>query len=209
MSTPRTYISPKREAEAVKTRAQIVDAAALLFSRDGYAATRMRSIAAEASVSIQSVNLAGPKSSLLLAAFERTFAGDEGSHSLTERPEMQEILAEPDPRLALAKYAAYLAAANSRSAGIWGALNAAADADELVREAAANLEARRRRDMGLGVAALAERGLVAAEDVGTAADVLGLLTSATTFLYLTRECGWSLDRYEAWLVTSIAALIIR
>ena len=186
-----------------------MDAAALLFARDGYATTPMRSIAAEAGVSIQSVNLAGPKSSLLLAAFERTFAGDEGSHSLLERPELREILAEPDPRVALARYAAYLAAANNRSAGIWGALNAAADADELVRVAAADLESRRRRDMSLGVAGLAERGLVAEESVGVAADVLGLLTSPTTFLYLTRECGWSLSQYEGWLATSITALVIR
>ena len=208
MSSTRSYVSPKREAEAAKTRTQIVDAAALLFARDGYAATPMKSIAAEAGVSIQSVNLAGPKSSLLLAAFERTFAGDEGRHSLTERPEMQEILAESDPRVALAKYAAYLTAANSRSAGIWGALNAAADADELVREAAADLEGRRRRDMGLGVAALVERGLVAPGSVGAASDVLGLLTSPTTFLYFTRECGWPLDQYEAWLVRSVASLVL-
>lgn len=207
MPGSRSYNSPTREATAAQTRERIVDAAGRLFVRDGYAATPMRAIADEAVVSIQSVHLAGPKSSLLLAAFERTFAGDEGRHSLLERPEMRAVLAEEDPRQALAAYVAYIAAANRRSAGIWRALAAAADADEVVRAAALDLDTRRRGDVRTGVEQLAERGLIG--DIDEAADVLGYLTSATTYEYFVRDSGWSDERYEGWLAASIARLVLR
>jgi AcrR family transcriptional regulator len=185
-----------------------VDAAALLFARDGYAATPMRAIAVEAGVSVQSVNLAGPKSSLLLAAFERTFAGDEGPHPLIERPELAGILANPDPAVALVGYVGFLASANERAAGIWRALDAAADVDEFVRAAAQDLEKRRRHDMALGAQLISDRGLIAKADVDAAADVLGFLTSPHAYLYFVEESGWSRQRYEEWLATAISRLVL-
>lgn len=208
MSNSRSYTSPTREADAAQTRARIVDAAALLFARDGFVATPLRAIAVEAGVSVQSVHLAGPKSALLLAAFERTFAGDEGRHPLAERPAMVEVMAEPDPALALTKYVAFIAAANARSAGITRALKAAADADERVREAAADLETRRRADIRGGAAWLASRKLIAAEDQAVAADVLGFLTVPDTYRYFVEDSGWSIEQYEAWLRRAIERLVL-
>ncbi len=81
-SVPRSYHTPRRQADAAATRANIIDAAARLFIRDGYVATSLKAIAAEADVSVPTVHANGPKHALLIAAFERTFAGDEGRHSL-------------------------------------------------------------------------------------------------------------------------------
>ena len=81
----RRYDSRRRQAQAAITRRSILDAAQRLFERDGYVATSIKAIAAEAGVSIPTVHLNGPKHALLIAAFERTFAGDEGRHSLAER----------------------------------------------------------------------------------------------------------------------------
>jgi AcrR family transcriptional regulator len=208
LSTTRSYRSPQRTADAAATRATIVEAAATLFSRDGYAATPMRAIAAAAGVSVPSVNLAGPKSALLLAAFERTFAGDEGQHPLTERPVMAEILGEADPATLLVRYVGFIGAANARSAGIWRALIAAADADELVRAASTDLERRRRRDLALGVQVLVARGLIAETRAASAADVLGFLTSSQSYLYFVEDSGWDRARYEGWLATSIQRLVL-
>ena len=208
LSTSRSYRSPQRTADAAATRAAIVDAAALLFARDGYAATPMRAIANEAGVSAPSVHLAGPKSALLLAAFERTFAGDEGKHSLTERPLMADILGEADPATLLARYVDFIGAANARSAGIWSALVAAADVDALVRAASVDLERRRRRDMTLGAQLLVSRGLIAESRADDAADVLGFLTSPQSYLYFVDESGWDRARYQAWLATSIQRLVL-
>ena len=154
------------------------------------------------------VHLAGPKSALLLAAFERTFAGDEGQHPLIERPLMADILGEPDPATLLLRYVDFIGAANARSAGIWRAFVAAADADELVRAASADLERRRRRDMALGAEMLVSRGLIAESRADQAADVLGFLTSPQSYLYFVDSSGWDRGKYQEWLATSIERLVL-
>ena len=207
MDATRRYHSPVREAEAARTRALIVDAAATLFARDGYAATSLKAIAAEAGVSVQSVHLAGPKSSLMLAAFERSFAGDEGRHSLTERPALAAIMEEPDTDVALGAYVTFLTEANERAAPVWAAFRAAADADPAVRELYADIEQRRMRDMALGAGWAVSRGLVPEAGASRAADVLALITGPDTYLHFVASCGWSLDAYRDWVTRSIGALI--
>jgi AcrR family transcriptional regulator len=207
VSAPRSYTSPLRQADAAETRARILDAATTLFVRDGYAATPLHAIATEAGVSVQSVHLAGPKSALLLAAFERAFAGDEGRHPLAERPELQAILAEPDNAIALA-LSDFLAIANERSAAIWGALRAAADADPAARAAAADLEARRLAEMTMAAHLFVSRGMINAGQVDVAADQFGFLTAPHTYTYFVLERGWPLEQYKAWLDSALRRLVL-
>jgi AcrR family transcriptional regulator len=204
----RSYTSPLRDSDAAQTRARIVDAAARLFIRDGYAATPLRAIAIEAEVSVQSVHLAGPKSALLLAAFERTFAGDEGRHPLSERLELQAIIAEPNNGNALTMYIDFLASANERSAPIWRALEAAADADPAARDAAEDLEARRLAEMQTAAQFFLSRGLLEPDAIADAADQFGFLTQPNTFLYLVSGRGWSIDRYKRWLRSALEKLVL-
>lgn len=206
MST-RDYVSPRRAAEARATRARVVAAATALFVRDGFAATPMRAIAAEAGVSVPTVHLHGPKHALLIAGFELAFAGSEGRHSLVERPAMAEIVAEPDDAVALERYVRFIAAANARAAAIVRALAAAASADAGARAAAEDLDERRRRDMLLAAGLLADRGLLPRARVQRAADVLGYLTSADAYVHLVDACGWSLEAYERWLRDGIDHLL--
>jgi AcrR family transcriptional regulator len=203
----RNYRSPRREADAAATRARIVDTAGRLFIRDGYAATSMKAIAAEAGVSVPTVHLHGPKHALLIAAFERTFAGDEGRHPLAERPAMVEIINEPDDLLAMTRYAAFLAGANERAAGIIRALTLAADADEGARAACLDLEERRRRDMLLGAGFFVQRGLISPDRRQWAADLLGTVTGPDAYLHLVETCGWPRADYEAWLLDSLQHLV--
>jgi len=203
----RTYSSPTRVADAAATRRRIIDAAALLFVRDGFAATSIKAIAAEAQVSVQSVNLAGPKASLLIAAFELSFAGDEGRHALTSRPELAEIMGNPDTDAALAEYVVFLSAANQRSAAIVRALRAAADADGAARAAYKDLEDRRHRDMVNGAHWMASRGLVALTSSAEVADVLGYVTGPETYLAFA-DRGWRSLKYEEWLLRVLRSLII-
>jgi AcrR family transcriptional regulator len=207
VSNTRSYSSPLREADAAATRARIVDAAGRLFVRDGYAATPLRAIAQEAGVSVQSVHLAGPKSALLIAAFERTFAGDEGRHPLYERPALAAIIAEPDAQKAIGLYVDFIAEANERSAGIVRAMHAAAHADPVARDAAADLDARRRNDVGHGASLFASRGLIPDSAAAEFADVLGFLTAPETYLYFVEGSGWSTEAYRQWLVQGLRDLL--
>ncbi|WP_378143682.1 TetR/AcrR family transcriptional regulator [Cnuibacter sp. UC19_7] len=202
----RAYSSPRRAAEAASTRASIIAAAAKLFVRDGYAATSLKAIAKEANVAVPTVQLQGSKHSLLIAAFEVAFAGDEGTHSLTERPSLIAIMAEPDLATAIDRYVEFLDDANQRAAGIVRAMAAAADADPAARAAYEELEGRRHRDMLLAAGWFAGRGVIPEERVAEAADVLGYITSADAYLHFTRTRGWSRTQWRQWTANQLAHL---
>ncbi|GAA3034120.1 TetR/AcrR family transcriptional regulator [Microbacterium dextranolyticum] len=203
---PRSYHSPQRQAEAAATRATIVEAAARLFIRDGYVATSIKAIAAEAGVSVPTVHLNGPKHALLIAAFERTFAGDEGRHSLTERPELVSIMSESDTDTAIARYVDFLIDANRRAAAIVRAMLAAADSDDQVRAAYLDLEMRRHRDMTIAAGWFLQRGRIRVDQLADAADVLGLLTGADPWTHLIVVRGWDIAAYRSWLIAQLTRL---
>ncbi|AOX45670.1 TetR/AcrR family transcriptional regulator [Microbacterium sp. BH-3-3-3] len=203
---PRSYHSPRRQADAAETRATIVEAAAQLFVRDGYVATSIKAIAAEAGVSVPTVHLNGPKHGLLIAAFERTFAGDEGRHSLAERPELVAIMGEPDTDTAIARYVDFLIDANQRSAAIVRAMVAAADSDPEARAAYLDLEMRRHRDMTIAAGWFLQRDRIRVDQVALAADVLGLLTGPDPWTHLTVARGWDVAAYRTWLTAQLVHL---
>lgn len=203
---PRSYQSPKRQADAAATRANIVDAAARLFVKDGYVATSIKAIAAEAGVSIPTVHLNGPKHALLIAAFERTFAGDEGRHSLAERPELVAIMGEPDTDTAIERYVDFLIEANQRSAAVVRAMLAAADSDPDVRAAYLDLEMRRHRDMTIAAGWFLQRGRIRVDQVAIAADVLGLITGPDPWTHFTVVRGWDVAAYRSWLTGQLVRL---
>ncbi|MDQ1123638.1 TetR/AcrR family transcriptional regulator [Microbacterium trichothecenolyticum] len=203
---PRSYHSPQRQADAAATRANIVDAAGRLFVTDGYVATSIKAIAAEAGVSIPTVHLNGPKHALLIAAFERSFAGDEGRHSLAERPELRAIMGEPDTDTAIARYVDFLIEANQRSAAIVRAMLAAADSDPEVRVAYLDLEMRRHRDMTIAAGWFLQRERIRVDQVAIAADVLGLVTGPDPWTHFTVARGWDVDAYRSWLTAQLVHL---
>lgn len=207
--SPRTYSSPKREADAARTRVAIVDAAATLFARDGYPATTMKAIAAEAGVSVQSVHLTGSKAALLIAAFERTFAGDEGRHSLSERPAMVEILARASLDDVVEGWLDFVADANRRTARISRAMSVAAEIDPLAAEVVADLDGRRRRDLGVAAGWAVGRGLLAPARADQAADELNYLVGPETYDFLVLRSGWSDERYRAWMHEMLRDLFAR
>jgi len=204
--SPRQYSSPLREAEAVRTRERIVAAAGARFARDGYVATTMKGIAEEAGVSVQSVHLAGSKSALLIAAFELSFAGDEGTHSLSERPAMAEIMARESLEDVLTGWLDYVAAANARTAGLSRAMVTAGETDEVAAAAVADLDARRRRDMRVAAGWALSRGMLAAESVGQAADEISFVIGPEAYDFFVTRAGWSQQQYREGIERGMRSL---
>ncbi|GAA3658926.1 TetR/AcrR family transcriptional regulator [Microbacterium marinilacus] len=203
----RRYNSPAREEASARTRRRIVTAAARLFARDGYSGTTIAAIAAEAGVSAQSVHLAGAKRSLLMAAFELTLAGDEGTHPLHERPALTAIMALPADD-ALDAYVSFLAQANARTAGIHRALYDAARTDDAVAALVADLDRRRHEDIRAAVVWAQSRGLLRGEvDADERTDVLTYLVSPDTYRFFTGDLGWDDERYRSWLRDAIERLV--
>ncbi|GLK16910.1 TetR/AcrR family transcriptional regulator [Herbiconiux flava] len=202
----RAYSSPRRAAEAARTRELILDATATLCARDGYLATTLKAIAAEAGVSVQSVTAAGTKAVLLIAAFERAFSGTEGRESLADRPDVRAIMQRPDTELALDQYLDYVADANSRTSGIVRAMEAAAQLDEAAAAALADLEGRRRSDMGLAARWFAQRGLIDPADIPRIADELGYVVGGEAYAYFVGLRGWTAADYRAWLARAVSSI---
>src|SRR3954467_8155158 len=98
----RRYDSTRRRAQAEATRREILEAAERLFSQQGYAATTIAAIAAEASVVPKTVYLAfETKAGLLRALWNLRLRGDAAEIPVGERGCFREGLAEPDPARAL------------------------------------------------------------------------------------------------------------
>lgn len=203
----RSYSSPRRQGDAERTRAAILDAAAALFARDGYAGTTMKSLACEAGVSVQSVHLAGPKASLLIAAYERAFAGDEGNHSLSERPALVEIMSDPDSLRAVSAWLDYVSDANARSGRLMRAMTAAAETDAAAAEALADLNARRRSDLRIAADWIVGRELSKREDQAHLADELDHLVGPESYAFFVLHCRWSGRHYRQWLDRGLHAIL--
>src|SRR5919204_2393457 len=98
VKTTRRYESPRRREQAAATRREILEAAQRLFERQGYAATTMAAIAAEARVALKTVYVTfESKSGVLRALWNLLLRGDERDTPVTERAWYREVLDEHDP----------------------------------------------------------------------------------------------------------------
>ena len=94
----RRYDSTRRREQAAATRLEILEAAQRLFERDGYGATTMAAIAAEAGVALKTVYLAfETKSGLLRALWHLRLRGDEDEAPVGRRQWFRDVIDEPDP----------------------------------------------------------------------------------------------------------------
>jgi AcrR family transcriptional regulator len=94
----RRYDSTRRREQAAATRLEILEAAQRLFERDGYVATTMAAVAAEAGVALKTVYVAfETKGGLLRALWHLRLRGDEADIPIPERQWYREVIAEPDP----------------------------------------------------------------------------------------------------------------
>ena len=204
----RSYASPLRTAQAAETRRRILDAAASRFAADGYTGASLGQIAADAGVSLETVKLNGPKSALLLGAFDQAFTGAEGPGAIHEREIGAELMAVPDAQL-VAGFITFVSGANIRISRLWPSLLAAASADAAVADALAALQQRRRSDFAVAVAVFRERGLLHrdAPDAELAA-ALSFLVSPESYTQLVLEYGWTEDAYRAWLLDAVDRLIL-
>lgn len=201
----RVYRSSLRERQADETRRRVIEAAGVLFSAHGFQSTTMAAIAREAGVSTETVKATGGKSDLLIAAFERTFAGVEGEASLTDTPVAGDLLSLSDADFRAGVVVA-IAGANARGHALWTVVLGAALSDEAVSAALTTILANRRADYRRLVSELARRGALV-EDPDAAADTLSFLLSPEGYQHLVVQSGWSAPQYRAWLCTMLTAAV--
>jgi TetR/AcrR family transcriptional regulator of autoinduction and epiphytic fitness len=206
----RSYDSSNRARQARETRRRIVEAAALLFVRDGYSATSISAIAEEAGVAVPTVYASvRSKANILRAVVDLTVRGDDEAAPLASRAGWQEIERQQNPREQLALFAHLHRQICDREAAVFAQLEAAAGADPEATQLLAEHDQRRYETQRRLARSLHRRkqlkpGLAARD----AADVLWTLASERTYLALVRDRGWKADNYEHWVAEQLAAALL-
>ena len=119
-----------RAARTRATRRRIVDAAAELFVERGYGVTTLEQIAVRAGVAVQTVYFHfGNKRTVLKEAVDVAAVGDDEPVALLERPWLEELRAEPDPRRVVELWAATSTAIYTRVGPIMAVVRDAAVID--------------------------------------------------------------------------------
>lgn len=209
----RTYNSDRRRQQAAATRRDIVAAARLLFERDGYAATTMSAIAAEARVAVETIYRSfDGKAGLIEAVVEAAVAGgtERAERAVEDRPVIKSLIDEPNPRRKLELYAATQPGIHERSGALLRALRVAASTEAGLAEVLAHLENQRLQGLSRFAQHLKDSGALH-EDVSTeeACDLLWTINSQVLFDLLVTERGWSLDQYQGWIASMMIRSLLR
>lgn len=195
--------SRDRRRRGADTRRRIERAAALLFTRDGYTATTMQAVAAEAKVHVQTIYLAyGTKPALLAACAARLVAGEEDPGTdPAERRWAREVAAAADPHAKLARYVKQIADVTPRIAPLIDVLRTTAPAEPDVAVFLEQIEHGRREGplqlLGHGVPSGTWRPGLTPDHV---ADIVFAIASPDTVRALTKRRGWTRRAAEKLIV---------
>jgi TetR/AcrR family transcriptional regulator of autoinduction and epiphytic fitness len=205
----RGYVSGTRTEQARKTRSRVIEAATRLFVQRGYAPTTMRAIAAEAGVSVPTVELLfGTKAQLLHVVIDVAVAGDDEPVPVLSRAWAADAQSERDLADFLSVVAQVMSEAQARSAGVILAAYEAAAADPDIQLLILDRESQRERTTAWIVDSVLERAaLRPGLDKGGAIDTVWMLMDPVIFNRLTRHRGWSPDRYASWFADSVIRLL--
>jgi TetR/AcrR family transcriptional regulator of autoinduction and epiphytic fitness len=209
-SKSRTYDGSNRARQARETRRRIVEAAARLFVRDGWADTSIGAIAEEAGVAVPTVYASlRSKAGILKAVIDLTVRGDDEPHGLASRPEWKEMASRPDPRERIEAFARLHRRIGDREAAVFAQLEAAAGSDpEATRMLAEHDRARYATQRRLARSLHRQGHLAPGLSERRATDVIWTLASERTYLALVRDRGWKPEEYESWLAEQLAVALL-
>ena len=207
----RSYHSPRREAQAAATRGEILDAAGRLFAEQGYPATTMGAIAAEAGVALKTVYVAfETKDGVLRALWNRTLRGDDDDIPVGEQDWYRETLAEPDPERRLRLNARNSARGKERVGVVAQVIRAAAPSDPEIAALWARIQSEYRENQQAIVAGIDAKGaLRPGLDVARATDILWTLNNPDVWHLLVGLRGWTAAEYERWCGDAAVTQLLR
>ena len=184
-----------RQRQALATQALIVDTARRLFLEQGYHATTIEMIAAEAGVAVSTIYAIFRNKRGILQAMREAWHQESGQRDIYAQAREE---SDPQKRLGLAAHATRRQW--ETGAALTRIYNAAASADpEAAAELVVALEGRR-KNLTAFIEEMAP-DLRPELDAKRAAEIFLALTMAEIYDMLVRERGWTPDEYETWLTT--------
>jgi len=199
--------SSSRREQAARTRQRILDAAGALFVAQGYGTTSIRQIAAAAQVAPDTVYATfGTKVRLLTALLDIRLAPG-GQASILDRPEVQAIRAERDPRRLLRLFARDYAAMSERVRPVSEVLRTAKAVEPQMAAVREEMETYRLEYMRTIVGWLA--GLATLRvPADQAAQIVWALASPDVGRMLCDVQGWTTAEYASWLEDTLTATLL-
>jgi len=206
----RRYDSTRRREQAAATRLEILEAAQRLFERDGYVATTMAAVAAEAGVALKTVYLAfETKAGLLRALWHLRLRGDEDDIPIGERRWYREVIAEPDPERQLRMGAHNARAVKERAGNLMRVLRDAAGTDADTAALWRRIQDDFLANQRAVVDTIDAKGALAPGlDAARAADIMWTLNHPDVWLLLVGERGWTPEEWERWFADTVCAQLL-
>lgn len=200
----------RRARQAAATRRRIIEAAGKLFAERGYAGSTIDAVATEADVAVETVYARFKNKRNLLAAYlDLTIVGDTEPVPLLDRDEVRDVRDATDQREQLRRLAHLACTVLERNASAHAVLRSAAAVDPEVIAIVDEDDRRRRATQRAFVEIVANAGpLREGLSVAEAADTYSVLASPDAFALLTRRRGWTPARYERWLATNLALVLL-
>src|SRR6478609_8971310 len=187
----RPYDATRRQEAAQRRRAAIIEAATVLFVREGFSGTTISRIAADAGVSDETVyKVFGNKVGLVRAIRDTALAGDGPIHAERRSDRMQS--SERDPRNTIRGWSVLAMEVAPRVAPVL----------LLVRQAAASDPELARLQEEMDAARLTRMTLNAATDV------LWLYSSPELYELLVLRRDWSVQRYGEFIADAMIAALL-
>ncbi|HET6562950.1 MAG TPA: helix-turn-helix domain-containing protein [Marmoricola sp.] len=206
----RPYSSTVRAESARRTRGAIVSAATRLFVEGGYEGTSLEDVARAAGVARPTVTATfGSKDALLAEVLDQALAGDDAPVPVRERPWFQPVWSATTAEDVLDAYAAVCVTIARRAAPVVEAVHRATDSHPQISALWERWLAGRRA----GAAMVVEREVLRRRlrpglDVEAAIDVLWILNDPGSYALIVQRRGWSEDRFQRWLASSMRALLL-
>jgi AcrR family transcriptional regulator len=207
----RRYDSPRRREQAAATRLEILEAAQRLFERDGYAATTMAAIAAEARVALKTVYIAfETKSGVLRALWNLRLRGGGDDVPVAEHAWYREVLEEPDPERQLRLNARNSRAGKLRIAALAEVIRSAAPLEPDIEALWTRIGTEYHANQRVIIESLDEKGALRPDlDVQRATDILWTLNHPNAWQLLVGERGWTPEQYEQWCAAAACDQLLK
>jgi AcrR family transcriptional regulator len=204
----RPYDASRRRAQAQQRRDLIVDAAERRFLGEGYAATTIATVAADAGVSVDTIYKSfGGKSGLVRAVHDRALEG-QGPEPAEQRSDRLQA-AEPDARRILEGWGALTSEVAPLVAPILLLVRTAATTDAELAALLAELDAARLQRMTQNARRLRRTGqLRPGVTVAYAADVLWTFSSPEVYELLVLRRGMALPEYGRFVAQAMVAALL-
>jgi AcrR family transcriptional regulator len=204
----RTYDASRRRDAATRRQTSVVASAEQRFLSDGYAATTIAAVAADAGVSVHTIYKSfGGKAGLVRAIWRRALEGTGPVAAERRSDDLQ--MREADARRIIQGWGDFTAEIGPRATPLLRLVRAAAAADPEARELLDELEADRLRRMTDNARRLGENGhLRIGIDLAAAADILWTYSSPELCELLVFRRGWSAERYGRFVADAMVAALL-